>query len=80
MVTEITPRMVEECKRDLPPVRVRIAGKVQWARTSGRLNQSATVSITNQGTLHSGSQVFWDAKYPWEAVCRAVVSGVPLEG
>ena len=78
--TQITQQMVDDCKRDLPPVQVRIGGKVHWARTSGRLNQFATVSITNQGTLHGNSQLFWDAHYSWQAVCRAVVSGVPLIG
>jgi len=76
--TEITPRMIDECKRDLPPVKVRINGKVLWARTSGRLNQFCTVSVTNTGTLHSGSELFSDAQYSWNSVCRAVVSGVPL--
>ena len=76
--TEITPTMIDECRRDLPPVRVRINGKTLWARTSGRLNDFATVSITNTGTLRSGSELFWDAQYSWQAVCRAVVSGVPL--
>ena len=80
MRTQVTPQMIEECKRDLPPVQVQFNGQTQWARTSGRLNKFATVSVTNQGTLHSGSQLFWDAQFSWEAVCRAVVSGVPLQG
>jgi len=80
MITEITEKMIEECKRDLPPVRVTIAGKTHWARTSGRLNRFCTVSVTNEGTLYSGSKLWWDEQYTWQAVCRAVVSGVPLQG
>ncbi len=38
----------ESVKRELPMVRLRIAkGKIVDARVSGRLNQSATVSVTN---------------------------------
>jgi hypothetical protein len=76
----ITKQMIDDCKRDLPPVRVRFNGKTHWARVSGRLNKFATVSVTNYGTLHSGSGLFWDAQFSWEAVCRAVTSGVPLRG
>ncbi len=77
-MNEITPKMIDDCKGDLPPVKVRLGGKTHWARTSGRKNQFATVSITNLGTLHRGSAIYWDAQYSWPAVCRAVVSGVPL--
>jgi len=80
VVTQVTPQMIEDCRRELPPVQVCLAGKVHWARTSGRLNQFCTVSLTNAGTLHRGSRLFWDERYSWESVCRAVVSGVPLQG
>jgi len=76
--TEVTDQMVRECRRDLPPVKVLIAGNTVWARTSGRLNDEATVTVTNTGTLHSGNEPWWDYHFAWKTVCRAIVSGTPL--
>lgn len=76
--TEITPQMIAECKAELPPVKVQLPGGVVWGRTSGRLNKFASVTVDEQGTLHRGNRPWYDFQFSWEAVCRSVVTGVPL--
>lgn len=73
-------RHIDDIKRDLPPVCVRFNGKQYWARVSGRKNRSATVSPFQ---LRNGDKLVKTIcgpcfKFSWEAVCRSVVSGVPL--
>ena len=75
----VTREMISDCKRELPPVRVELMGKMHWARTSGRLNKFCTVSVTNAEGLYSQAPLWWDAQFSWQSVCRAVVSGVPLK-
>lgn len=70
---------IDDCKRDLPPVRVRVNGQVVWGRTSGRKNRFCTVSVTNEGRLHRGSVLFGDWHFAWATVVRAVMSGAPLK-
>jgi len=75
-----TKRRIEELKRDLPPVRVTFNGRLWWGKVTGRLNRFASVSpyqreehgriITILGPI---------VTFSWPAVCRAVVSGVPLD-
>ena len=79
MKTEVTDEMIKECKRDLPPVQVKLGKNVVWGRTTGRKNVKATVTVENTGKLHSGNVPWRDFKFSWEDVCYAVVSGVPLE-
>lgn len=55
---------IEEIKAELPPVRIKFAGKIYRGSVSGRLNRFATVSPIP--TIALGFQ------YSWEAVQRAV--------
>lgn len=70
---------IQEVKRDLPQVRVRIGNKTVWAKTSGRKNVACTVTILNTGTLHSGNEPWRDWHFSWEAVTNAVNTGRPLK-
>ena len=69
---------VASVKRELPNVNVKIGKKVVSGRLSGRLNEFATVSVTNEGTLHSGSQVFADWKVAWETVANCLNNNRPI--
>ena len=62
----------------LPGVLVKIGKKVVKGRLSGRLNDFATVSVTNEGTLHSGSQLFWDEQFAWETVANCLNQKRPI--
>ncbi len=66
---------VEGVKRELPNVLVKIGKKTVTGRISGRLNQFATVSVTNTGTLHSGSQVFLDWQVSWATLAHCLNNG-----
>ena len=73
------PWTIATVKRDLPSVSIRIVkGKIVTGRVSGRLNQFATVSVPNTGTLHSNSIIFADGQFSWEAIAHSLNSGKPL--
>lgn len=69
---------IEQVKRELPNVKVRIGRKVATGRVSGRLNKFATVSVTNEGTLHRNTPIWMDWQFSWEAIAHAVTTGEPL--
>lgn len=72
----------KEARRDLPDVPVKIGRKTFMARTSGRLNQFATVTVSY--IQHAGPKEHlrgapWhDAHFSWDAVALAVTTGNPL--
>jgi hypothetical protein len=65
-------------RRELPAIGVKIGKKTVTGRISGRLNQFATVSVTNMGTLHSGSQVFADWQVSWDTLAHCLNTGRPV--
>lgn len=77
----IEPITLKEFKEQLPQIRVksRYSKKVLWAKTSGRKNASCTVTIFNEGTLHSGTVPYKDFHFSWEAVTKCYNTGKPLE-
>ncbi len=60
-----TIKTVKEC---LPDVPVKIGKKIVQGRIRGRLNKFASVSVTNTGTLHSGSDLWVDREVAWETL------------
>jgi hypothetical protein len=78
--TEVTPQMIDECKRDLPPVRVLFNGNEWWGRVSGRKNQFASVYPHTRPNDDGTTRTIMGpiTHFSWLQVCRAVVSGVPL--
>lgn len=67
-------RTIAQVKAELPDVKVMHNGKRHLGRVSGRLNQFATVSIGYSPALRD----FVDFQFSWEAIARAVNSGLPL--
>ena len=63
---------------ELPQVLVRIGKNVVTGRTSGRLNAFATVSVTNESTLHRNSQLFMDKEVAWETVANCLNNNRPV--
>ena len=68
----------KQVRDQLPNVVVRIGKKVVTGRVSGRLNAFATVSVTNEGTLHSGSQLFMDKEVAWQTVANCLNNERPV--
>lgn len=71
---------VRRVKEDLPPVKIKVGSKPYvWAKVSGRLNDEATVTVFNTGTLHSGNQPWRDYKFSWPSIVKALNSDKPLK-
>jgi hypothetical protein len=69
---------VAQVKAKLPAVRVRVGKRnIVDARLSGRLNQFATVSITNNFP-RSGVPLFADYQFAWETIAHSLNTGQPL--
>jgi hypothetical protein len=68
----------ERVRKELPQVQVLVNGKILPGRTSGRLNQFATVTVDNHGTLHRGNRPWYDFSYAWETIAGALNKGTPL--
>lgn len=68
----------ERVKRDLPSVQVKIGRKVMSGRLSGRLNQFATVTVNNEGTLHAGNLPWMDVQASWETLADLLNGNRPL--
>ena len=68
---------IDEVKRDLPQVLVRLGKNIKSARVTGRLCQFAQVTISGEWS-HALGACWEDRKYSWEAVTRAVNTGKPL--
>jgi hypothetical protein len=69
---------INEIKRDLPQVRVRIGRKVLWARVTGRLNPQATVTVFADSKEYLRGPYFVDFHFSWEAIERALRLDLPL--
>ncbi len=69
---------IASVKEHLPNVRLRVAPrKIVSARLSGRLNQFATVSLTNDKP-RAGVPIFADWHFAWETIVRSLNTGKPL--
>ena len=75
-----------QTKRDLPRVPVKIPnGQVVQAKTTGRLNPLATVTVaygdTDAQSLHdfrADGRPWVDLHFTWEQVAEAATTGKPL--
>lgn len=69
---------IARVKSELPDVRLQIGRKIVSARLSGRLNQFATVSTTNDFPRR-GVPLFADWEFSWETIARSLNSGRALQ-
>jgi len=74
----LKPWTVQDVKDALPNVLLRVGKRTVDARTSGRLNAFATVSVTNDKP-RSGVPLFMDYQFSWEAIVRSLNENRPLE-
>lgn len=70
---------IQQVKDTLPLVNIRLGNSVFKAATSGRKQQFAIVWLPAPGVHYYKKIKHQHWQYSWEAVCRAVNSGVPLE-
>lgn len=74
----------KQARNDLPAVTVRMPnGKVYPARTTGRLNPQATVSVSYVGSdamslADFGGAPWFDLQVAWETVARSATNGTPI--
>lgn len=64
-------------KAELPQVKIRIGSVVSWARVTGRANQFATVSVTNDKP-RSGVPLWLDFQFAWETIANALNADIAL--
>jgi hypothetical protein len=63
---------IEQCKRELPAVRIAYNGKIWTARVSGRLNQFASVSPHTRTNGKRVETIIGPIfHFSWDAVARA---------
>lgn len=71
-------------REELPDVQVKIGRKVVQGRVSGRLNQFATVSVTNGSTskrfpsFGSHAPIFMDWSVAWDTIAHSLNTGKAL--
>ena len=70
----------KQVKQALPsvPIRINNKGETLYARLSGRLNKTATVTVINEGTLHKSSYIWIEQHFSWQAVTTAINTNRPL--
>lgn len=59
-------------KELLPNVEVKIGNKLHTGRVTGRANKYATVTVQNEGTLHSGTVPWVDFHFSWTTIADAL--------
>lgn len=70
---------VERVKTELPQVQVRLSRRtVRWAKTSGRLNKIATVTISGEWS-YALKAPWADFYFSWEAIVHSLNTNTPLE-
>lgn len=67
---------VEQVKRELPGVTVKIGKNLVPGRLSGRLNRFATVTVTN--TVMGGQTPWRDWHFAWETIVHCLNSDEAL--
>ncbi len=70
----------KQVKQVLPsvPIRINNKGETLYARLSGRLNKTATVTVINEGTRHKSNYNWIDQHFSWQAMTRAINTNRPL--
>jgi len=66
-------------KRDLPDVPVQIGKRIVQAKLSGRLNDHASVTVFNDGTLRRGAPIWMAWHYAWQTIVNCLNDGRPLK-
>jgi hypothetical protein len=69
----------EKVRKELPQVQVRVNGNILPGRVTGRLNEVATVTVDNHGTLHSGNKPWYDFHFAWKTIADVLNLGTPLD-